>query len=711
MAILTSYDDPDNGVAGYSAYGAIGGGSTNVTAQGFKTSGTNDLITVQVRLYKAGAPGTLTCEIRNVDGGGPGDTVYATATASGNAITAIGSPGELVTFTFAAPYYVLVGGTQYCWVVWAPSGSAGNSVQTVRIGSSQYADGIAYNDTNGGASWNLRSSEEFMFTVGGTVSTAGVPSTDRAYNKKLVVVGSDTLFYESANALTELTAARSGIDCSNLLQMCGAYQKAFIANEAVFKIADFGNVMILPVDIVSGGVLPVKGTLLTGDTNSAQMVVDFVDASTGAAKVYGQRVTSALFVDEDIVTGTNADDTSVSFVLDENETAGPHFYNWTVFAASAATYGALPDFASLICLYRGRVVLSGNKEYPFQWYMSRQGHPFDFNYASNDAQTAVAGSNADAGELGDIVTALIPYKDDYLVFGCGSQIWFLAGDPAAGGSLNELDLTTGIYGGQAWCFDNVGNLFFWGTNGIYKTTVPGVPQNVSRISLPNLVKDEAVDSSTHRITMAYDPRRSGILITITKFADDTHSNYFYDLATEGFFPESSHADCAVYSQLFYQGDAPDYRRLLVGCGDGYVRYYDEDTLSDIIADDTVTAINSYCTWGPIKLAQNDDYYGLLTALEVITAGGASGGSQSDSSNVSYNIFVADTAEEILEKLYANTDYRVTGTIVAPGRPKGSRIRKRFRAMYLGLRLWNSTAAETWSVNKIIGTIKQGGRFK
>ena len=493
--------------------------------------------------------------------------------------------------------------------------------------------------------------------------------------------------------------------------MCAAYQKVFIVNEAVFKVADFGNVKLSTADIVGAGSrIPVKGDLLTGSSSNAQMVVDYVTASTGAALIYGQRVTSATFTSSD--NATTSADSEVNIDLDANEVAGPHWYTWTVFAALAATYGALPDFAALICLYRGRVVLSGNKEYPYQWYMSRQNHPFDFNYASNDAQTAVAGNNADAGELGDIITALIPYKDDYLVFGCGSQIWYMAGDPAHGGSLNELDLTTGIYGAQSWCFDNAGNLYFWGTNGIYRTTIPGTPENISRPHLPGLVKDEAIDSSTHRITMAYDPRRNGILITITKFSDNSHSNYFFDQATQGFFPESSDTtDCAIYSQLFYQGDAPDYRRLLVGCSDGYIRYYDEDTKSDVEADDTVTAINAYCTWGPLKLAQDEDYYGVLSALEVITAGGASGGSQSDSSNVSYNIFVADTAVELLEKLSANTDYRVTGTITAPGRPKGARIRKRFRGMYLGIRLWNSTSAQTWAINKIIGTIKQGGRFK
>ena len=576
-----------------------------------------------------------------------------------------------------------------------------------------YAGGHQWSSVAGAESWgNQGDNQDINFREYGSYTPTEIPTTDRSYNKALVAVGTDTVFYESsAGTIEELTAAQDNIDCTNLLQICEAYQKVFIANESVLRVADFGNVKIVAADIVSGGVYPRKGALLTSGTSS--MVVDYITSTTGGSTIYGQNITGIAFSASDAVTGTNLDGTSVGFTMTAvNEVTGPHWYTWGVYGALAATYGAMPGFASLICLYRGRVVISGNKQYPFQWYMARQGNPFDFNYASNDAQTAVAGSNADAGELGDIITALIPYKDDYLVFGCGGQIWYMAGDPAAGGSLNELDLTTGIYGPQSWCFDNAGNLYFWGTNGVYRTTIPGVPENISRVSLPNLVKDEAVDSSTHRITMAYDPRRGGILIAITKFSDNTHSNYFFDLATGGFFPESSATtDCAIYSQLFYQGDAPDYRRLLLGCADGYVRYHDEDTESDVDADDVATAINAYCTWGPLKLAQDEDYYGILSVLEIITAGGVSGGSQEDSNDVSYNIFVADTAEELLEKLSANTDYRVTGTVTAPGRPKGSRIRKRFRGMYLGLRLWNSTAAEAWSVNKIIGTIKKGGKFK
>ena len=62
--------------------------------------------------------------------------------------------------------------------------------------------------------------------------------------------------------------------------------------------------------------------------------------------------------------------------------------------------------------------------------MSRQANIFDWLYSQADAQTPVAGSNADAGELGDTVKALIPYKDDYLIFGCSQTMWLLRGDPA-----------------------------------------------------------------------------------------------------------------------------------------------------------------------------------------------------------------------------------------------------------------------------------------
>ena len=538
--------------------------------------------------------------------------------------------------------------------------------------------------------------------------------------KRLVACGNDELWYGgtgmSAGDMTELVAARDNINTADQMNIFEAYQKVFIVNGENLKVADFVNTKLTSNAEITT-YLPSHGDIITQDQTGskyAYMVVDYISAWAGGAHlIYGfayyaggatEFTTSHDVKDDD-------GDTVISNTNLTTVTAGPHFYDWTVYNGNETKYGTMPNKAYLGCLYRGRCVLSGDPEHPHQWNMSRQGNPWDFLYTSNDAQTAVAGNNADMGELGDIVTALIPYKDDYLIFGCMSEIWYAAGDPAHGGSLNELDLTVGIFGAKSWCFDGYENLYFWGTGGIYKTTIPGAPENVSESRLPKLTGDTGANPLTHRITMVYDYTRMGILIYVTKISDGTGSNYYYDLKGDGFFPESYPTECGVYSSFYYAASDPDYKTLIVGCKDGYLRKFDDTSKSDVKADDTVTAINAYCTWGPLKLAQDDDYYGLLSALEVITAGGASNGSQADSNNVSYNIFVADTAEEILEKLEANTDYRVTGTITAPGRPKGAKVRKRFRAMYLGLRLWNSTAAQTWSINKIIGTIKKAGKFR
>ena len=118
----------------------------------------------------------------------------------------------------------------------------------------------------------------------------------------------------------------------------------------------------------------------------------------------------------------------------------------------------MPNKAYLGCLYRGRCTLSGDPEHPYQWYMSRQGNPWDFAYIANDAGSPVKGGDSDAGEIGDIVRTLISYKDDYLIHGCATSCWFVAGDPAEGGSINELDLTVGMFGANSWCFDGEGNL-------------------------------------------------------------------------------------------------------------------------------------------------------------------------------------------------------------------------------------------------------------
>jgi len=515
----------------------------------------------------------------------------------------------------------------------------------------------------------------------------------------------------AAGTMKELTAASGDIDTTDQLNIFEAFQKVVVVNGSNLKIADFMNTKLTTADIRpddENNVAPIKGTVLTGETSTAQMIVDFCDVNNGAANIYGY-VTSGTFQDDEVVTGTNASGTptAVSFTTNSAPTSKPHWYDYTVYPTiGGLSFGTMPAKAYIGCLYRGRVVLSGNPEAPYQWYMSRQGNIWDFAYVANDAQSPVAGGNSDAGELGDIVKALIPYRDDYLIFGCATSMWIMRGDPAAGGSLDELDLTVGIFGANSWCFDNDGNLYFFGTNGIYR--IPkgfGKVENLTQFSLPNIIADESIDASTHRITMAYDRIRMGIVICITKLSDGTNSNYWFDLRAQGFFPESYPEECGPYSLFYYAANDKDYRELLVGCKDGYIRKFDESVKDDDVgaADETISSY--FATVQP--LGDREDAEGKLTSLTVTTGGGASGGSFGDSDSVSYEYHVGDDAETVLENMIDEATARESGTLSGTGRK--ARIRKRARGHFLGLKFFNSTVSETFAIEKITGEVKPAGK--
>jgi hypothetical protein len=171
--------------------------------------------------------------------------------------------------------------------------------------------------------------------------------------------------------------------------------------------------------------------------------------------------------------------------------------------------------------------------------MSKVSDPWNWTYGSTDPLTAVAGNNVDAGEIGDIVRALIPYGDDFLIFGCATSVHIMDGDPAFGGSIDELSEITGIYSPWSWCKDEDGNLGH----------------------LPKWVVDWAVAPATHRIVLTYDPSRNGIIISKTTLADGTNLNYWYDLKTEGFYPETYPTACGIFCSFYYDSDASGTIRL------------------------------------------------------------------------------------------------------------------------------------------------------
>jgi len=538
----------------------------------------------------------------------------------------------------------------------------------------------------------------------------GIP-VDKTYSRSLVAIANNEVWYESSTGtMSELSAANGDLNTTKPLMATEAYQKIFIANKTNLKVADFINIKISTND---AGANPChKGNILTGSTSNATMIVDYVDAVTddAAMNVYGYRTSTATFISGETVTGTNNDGDPISFVLSGDEVAGPHWYDWTVFGNDTTNYGNMPSRATLVCLYRGRLVLAGDNNNPHQWWMSKVGDPWNFKYDSNDPLSAVTHANSDVGEIGDVITALIPYKDDYLIFGCANSIWLLIGDPMAGGQLSELSLFTGIWGATSWCIDDVNNLYFLGTDGIYVVPIGAStepPRNLTKTVLPTLIQDLDLDKDTHRVVLSFDPVNYGIIISKTTLDGGANENYWFDLTTKGLFYETYPDSCGIFSSTYYQATDETYKKFLIGCADGYIREFDWSTKDDATTSGTST-INSYFT-SILRLSDDEDKDGKLTAIAGVSAGGESSGSFSDTDGISVDLHAGNDAETVLEDIMDGEAAFSTVSWSGPGKQNKTRIK--MRGVWAGLKFYNNTASQTWALEKAYIDVKPGGRIK
>lgn len=504
----------------------------------------------------------------------------------------------------------------------------------------------------------------------------------------------------ASGTLTAITASIDDIDTTDALEVVEAYQKVFVVNGENLKVADFANVELTHAALATAHA---HGDIITQAISNASMVVDFTN--TTKTKTYGTQISTDDFNTSNEITGSGSGTAFTPTAVDTGVIGGgqPHWYDWTVYPGGS--YGTMPDIAYLVALYRGRLVLSGNSTFPYQWYMTRQNNPWDFAYVANDAQSPVAGGNSEAGQLGDIIRALIPFRDEYLFFGCANSMWVLRGDPADGGTLDCLDKSVGCFGSRSWCFDGIGNMYFMSKDSLCMVPVGlGGVQNLTQLVLPNFTQDLNLDPTYHRVEMEYDRDYHGILITITTLQDGTNTNFWYDLKTNGFFPESYPDVCGVYSLFYYPSNDDSLRRLLVGCTDGYIRNFEASAKSDATTNGT-TAIDSSVTLPVITPEDNDDTV-KLTSVTVTAAGGASSGDASDTDGVDLELYKGDDAEEVIETINDGDTPFSTKTITGPGR--ANRIRTRCRGHAVALRLHNNTLDETWAVDRVAADLKETG---
>jgi hypothetical protein len=347
----------------------------------------------------------------------------------------------------------------------------------------------------------------------------------------------------------------------------------------------------------------------------------------------------------------------------------------------------------IITIYRGRVVLAGLQEDPQNWFMSKAGDPLDWNYSPTtpSAIQAVAGNNSNAGLVGDIITALMPFQDDLLFFGGDHTLWVMRGDPAAGGQVDNISRQIGVVGPYAWTWDTSSNLYFLGQNGMYRLSAGGVqPDLISKGKLDRFFAD--INFADRVVRLLYDREWQGVHIFLTPQNQPASpvDHIFWDERTNGFWRDQYPVAIGPTAVYLFDADDPDDRAVLMGGFDSYIRNF-----SDAATDDDGTAIDSYARFPILHPGLPMGQFELAEMQINTDAGGHS---------LTLEIFRGHTPEAAA----VSTTAIFSKTLVAG---RNLPIRKRIRANAFQFRLRNNTINQTWAFESGSAVIKGVGRLR
>jgi len=357
----------------------------------------------------------------------------------------------------------------------------------------------------------------------------------------------------------------------------------------------------------------------------------------------------------------------------------------------SANEGTVPPSCRLIALWRDRIVLSGAWTDPHNWFMARQGDPFDWDYApaSLDVGRAVAGNNTEAGRIGQPVTALMPFSDDLLLMSGESSLWVFRGDPAMEGRIDNLSHEIGVVSGRAWCRGPEGELIFLSRDGLYGL-MPGAnqfPQSISALRLPAELRD--IDPAIYEVSLGFDVIARGVHIQLTPVNAREHVHWWVDWESKTFWPvdlQDDHEPLALHN---YTSADQAETSVILACRDGYLRRYDNRNETD----DGIT-IDSHIIYGPMQLGGTGLHSGMLSEMVATLAQG--------SGPVDWGIQTADSDEQAVSATQRPYD----GTFTAG---RNYTVRPRARGFSTALRLSNGASNRGWVVDNIVGVVSRSGR--
>ena len=355
------------------------------------------------------------------------------------------------------------------------------------------------------------------------------------------------------------------------------------------------------------------------------------------------------------------------------------------------TAGEMPDGARLLTKYRGRAVMARTKTDPHGLYASAHGDPYDWDVARSLTDITGAFEGVSTKRNPDMVQALCPFYDDFLIIGGASSITQLKGDLSAAGSIDLFTDATGIAYGQSYALSPDGLLYFFGSRGGVWVMQPGTdgrsnpPVEISEHTVGREMAN--VDLSLFEPHLTWDLDRNGLhvmLIYIGPGSSPTSPrHWFYDASKRAWWPVTFGSSLALPTAMWtQQGDTKADRAVMLGFADGELRKWD-----DSAADDDGVAIDSYVVMGPIGDPLRE--YGIHELqMGVSKLGG----------RVRYQVFASDDPEELGSSIHSGS---------APTGFSGS-----IRASGLGSSLWikvgSATLEESWGLNELGLSVADNG---
>lgn len=481
------------------------------------------------------------------------------------------------------------------------------------------------------------------------------------------VVGDDfTMLIDNSLVFTVLSeSAHSGQSGLGF----GVYEAGglttFTENFRVFTGKVPASLRTTSIIVVSGG------TIRTGDKATGY---ETPANGTAALKDSGLVASQPAFQDVFFATGRAADykylDITTNTVLD-----------WS----TAVTAGALPvgtvdptQACRIMALYRGRVCLSGLPETPENWFLSKSGDPFDWDFSPpvTSRIQAVAGNASDVGLLGDICTALIPFTDDLMIMGGDHTLWVMRGDPASGGQIDSISRQIGIVGRHAWSWDTGSTLYFLGQNGLYRMSAgQSTPDLLTSKKLDALFSE--LDLSNFSPFVIYDRIWQGVHIFLSPLNIQTTPNnhFWWDQRTDSWWRDQYPVNIGPTFAHLFDADLPDDRAILMGGFDSFLRFFE-----DAAVDDDGVAVDSLCRFPLIHPNMPQGQFQMDDLQISLDANG---------NGVLFEVFRGQTPEACA----VSTSAAFSKSLVAG---RNLPIRKRLRANALQYQIRNNTLGERWA---------------